>query len=165
MMWPRLKLLRELLKDDGVIFISIDDAEVTHLRMICDEIFGKDNFTTNISWQSRTSKQNDTDISINHEHILVYAKNRKKKDRRLKESNKNEWYNSKEFTFYPIETDKSRYSNPDNDIRGLWKADPFDAPNIRENLTYEIINPNTNEIYLPPKDRHWRTEEKTIINY
>ncbi|MGK0255430.1 MAG: adenine-specific DNA-methyltransferase, partial [Arcobacteraceae bacterium] len=62
MMYPRLKLLRELLKDDGVIFISIDDAEVAHLRMICDEIFGKDNFTTNLSWQSRTSKQNDTDI-------------------------------------------------------------------------------------------------------
>jgi len=75
MMYPRLKLLRELLKDDGVIFISIDDAEVAHLRMICDEIFGKDNFITNIVHKARASVSNDKIISENHNHILFYAKN------------------------------------------------------------------------------------------
>ncbi len=75
MMYPRLKLLRELLKEDGVIFISIDDAEVAHLRMICDEIFGKDNFICNIAHKARASVSNDKIISENHNHILFYAKN------------------------------------------------------------------------------------------
>jgi adenine-specific DNA-methyltransferase len=75
MMYPRLKLLRELLKEDGVIFISINDAEVAHLRMICDEIFGRNNFITELIWNSEGNTDNQLEIKINHEYILVYIKN------------------------------------------------------------------------------------------
>lgn len=159
MMMPRLKLLRELLHKDGAIFITIDDNEVHHLRMLMDEIFGEQNFVTNIVWQARKSVQNDTDISQQHNHILVYAKNRRQEERRLKESNAHIWYTMDGFAFKPLELDRSKFSNPDNDPRGPWKADPFDAPQIRENLTYPIVNPNTGVEYLPPNGRHWRTEE------
>ncbi|MED3662953.1 site-specific DNA-methyltransferase [Ureibacillus terrenus] len=161
MMYPRLKLAKNLLSDDGVIFISIDDNEESNLSKICDEIFGEDNLVAKIPWQARQSVQNDTDISINHEYILVYAKKRRKEHRRLKESNYQVWHSIKEFACYPLPLDKSKFSNPDNDPRGLWKADPFDAPNIRPNLTYEITNPNTGEKFLPPRGRCWRTDEKT----
>ena len=159
MMMPRLKLLRELLHKDGAIFITIDDNEVHHLRMLLDEIFGEKNFVANIVWQARKSVQNDTDISEQHNHILVYAKNRRLEERRLKDSNAHKWYTMDGFVFKPLQADKSKYSNPDNDPRGPWKADPFDAPQVRENLTYTIINPNTGTEYWPPKGRHWRTEE------
>jgi adenine-specific DNA-methyltransferase len=159
MMYPRLKLLHKLLADDGAIFISIDDNEQANLKLVCDEIFGLGNYITSIVWQSRQSIQNDTDLSINHEYIVAFAKNRRKKDRRLKPQNEKYWYDIKEFAFYPKPVDEDKFSNPDNDARGKWKADPFDAPAIRENLTYPIVNPNTGEEYLPPKGRHWRTEK------
>ena len=154
----RLILAKKLLKDNGVIFINIDDNEFAQLKLLCDEIFGEDNFITCFPWHNRTSIQNDTDISINHEYIIAYAKKRRITNRRLKASNKETWYNTNDFVIQPKETDSSKYSNPDNDPRGIWKADPFDAPNIRPNLTYEIINPITGVTYLPPKGRCWRTE-------
>ncbi len=160
MIVPRLKLLKELLHDDGAIFIAIDDNEYSSLKMIMDEIFLEENFVANIVWQARKSVQNDTDISVNHNYILVYGKNRRQVDRRLKESNADKWYQIPGFVFRPLLLDKTKFSNPDNDPRGPWKADPFDAPHIRENLTYPIINPNTGKEYLPPKGRCWRTEEK-----
>ena len=160
MIYPRLKLAKDLLADDGVIFISIDDNEVDNLMKVCNEIFGESNFISSIPWQSRTSMQNDTDISVNHEYIIAFAKKRRMDNRRLKESNANVWYNKDSFACKPLPLNKEKFSNPDNDVRGLWKADPFDAPNVRLNLTYEIINPNTGEKYMPPKGRCWRTEEK-----
>ncbi len=160
MIVPRLKLLKELLHDDGAIFIAIDDNEYASLKMIMDEIFLEENFVANIVWQARKSVQNDTDISVNHNYILVYGKNRRQTDRRLKEINAERWYQMPGFVFRPLLLDKSKFSNPDDDPRGPWKADPFDAPHIRENLTYTIINPNTGKEYLPPKGRCWRTEEK-----
>ena len=160
MIYPRLKAARNLLRPDGVVFISIDDGEVKNLRAVCDEIFGEENFFAQIPWQSRTSVQNDTDISIQHEYIVGYARNRRQEHRRLKESNTGIWYTLGSFAAYPLPLDKSRYDNPDNDPRGLWKADPFDAPNIRENLTYKIVNPTTGEAYWPPTGRCWRTEEE-----
>ena len=69
------------------------------------------------------------------------------------------------FVFQPMELDKTKFSNPDNDPRGLWKADPFDAPGVRRNLEYEITNSNTNEVYTPPKGRHWGTEETKYLDY
>ncbi|MBQ7630049.1 MAG: site-specific DNA-methyltransferase, partial [Selenomonadaceae bacterium] len=156
-MYPRLEMLREFLSDDGAIFISIDDNEQAYLKIICDEIFGRNNFVASLPWQSRQSLQNDTDFSINHEFIVVYAKKRRMKDRRLKPSNADRWHSIKEFAFNPLPVDESKFSNPDNDSRGAWKADPFDAPNIRPNLTYPITNPNTGEKFLPPEGRHWRT--------
>jgi adenine-specific DNA-methyltransferase len=161
MMYPRLRLARNLLRDDGAIFISIDDNEVSNLRKLCDEVFGEDNFVAQFPWQSRQSIQNDTDISSSHEYVIAYAKVRRKENRRLKADNVDTWFKENSFACLPIELDKSRFDNPDNDPRGLWKADPFDAPNIRPNLTYAIINPNTGEEYWPPRGRHWRTEENT----
>ncbi|MDP1818245.1 site-specific DNA-methyltransferase [Sediminibacterium sp.] len=165
MMMPRLKLLRELLHDDGVIFVTLDDIEVHRCKLLMDEIFGEINFVTNIPWQARKSVQNDTDISSSHNHILVYAKNRRQEERRLKKSNSKRWHTMPGFVFQPMELDKTKFSNPDNDPRGLWKADPFDAPGVRKNLEYEIINPNTNEVYTPPKGRHWGTEETKYLDY
>ncbi|MCY3550469.1 MAG: site-specific DNA-methyltransferase [Candidatus Poribacteria bacterium] len=146
MMWPRLNLLKELLSDNGVIFISIDDNEVHRLRMLMDEIFGEGNFVANIVWHHRKSSQNDIDISLSHNHILCYA---------LEKTS---------FTFNAEDVDESKFSNPDKDPRGPWVADPMDAPHIRENLTYEITNPNTGKVYLPPSGRHWRfSKEKYDI--
>ncbi|WP_432702540.1 site-specific DNA-methyltransferase [Lysinibacillus sphaericus] len=158
-MYPRLWLSKRLLTEKGVIFISIDDNEVMNLKLVCDEIYGESNFITIIPWQSRQSVQNDTDFSINHEYLICYAKNRRSEHRRLKESNQKMWYELESFAFKPLPLDKSNFSNPDNDPRGPWKADPFDAPNIRPNLTYEIVNPKTGIAYLPPSGRCWRTEE------
>lgn len=165
MMYPRLSLARDLLSDDGVIFISIDDNEQTNLRKLCDEIFGDQNMVAQIPWQSRASIQNDTDFSINHEYVLAYAKNRRQTNRRLKESNAAEWYKRDSFVCRPLPLDPKNYDNPDNDPRGPWKADPMDAPNIRPNLTYTIKNPNTGEEFLPPKGRHWRTEEGNFLKW
>ncbi|MBQ3407910.1 MAG: site-specific DNA-methyltransferase [Clostridia bacterium] len=156
----RLYMAKKLLKDNGVIFINIDDNELAGLKLLCDDIFGEENFVACFPWHNRTSVQNDTDISINHEYILAYAKKRRIANRRLKASNEDLWYKTDDFVIQPKETDSSKYANPDNDPRGLWKADPFDAPNIRPNLTYEIVNPVTGVKYLPPKGRCWRTEQE-----
>lgn len=160
MIYPRLRLAKDLLTDDGVIFISIDDNEIDSLKNICNEIFGQCNLVAEIPWQSRASIQNDTDFSVNHEYICVYAKKRRQENRRLKESNYNEWHNSKSFVCKPLPLDKSKFDNPDNDPRGLWKADPFDAPNVRPNLTYMVTNPLTGEQHLPPRGRHWRISQE-----
>ncbi|MCY4173011.1 MAG: site-specific DNA-methyltransferase [Cyanobacteria bacterium MAG CAR3_bin_5] len=138
MMWPRLHLLRELLADDGVIFISIDDNEQHHLRMVMDEIFGEENLVTTIIWHHRKSSQNDIDVSLSHNYILCYAISRKL------------------FSFRAGEVDASKFSNRDDDPRGPWIADPMDAPNIRENLTYKITNPATGTTHWPPEGRCWR---------
>jgi len=159
MMYPRLRLARNLLRDDGVIFVSIDDNEAHHLRNIMDEVFGPENLVAQIPWQSRQSVQNDTDFSVNHEYIVGYAKIRRASDRRLKEGNASTWYTLPSFAAFPFPLDPSKFSNPDSDPRGPWKADPFDAPNIRPNLTYPITNPNTGDQHWPPKGRCWRTEE------
>ena len=138
MMWPRIHLLKELLADDGAIFISIDDNEQHHLRMLMNEIFKEENFVANIIWHHRKSSQNDIDVSLSHNHILCYAKDRKR------------------FSFNSGDVDESKFSNPDKDDRGPWVADPMDAPNVRENLTYEIVNPNTGDSHWPPQGRCWR---------
>jgi adenine-specific DNA-methyltransferase len=110
MMYPRLTLLRELLRDDGVIFVSIDDNEVHHLRMMMDEIFGEENFVTEIEWQKRYTRSNNTnDFTSVIDHIVVYAKT---------------------DIFNPNllgreEAANARYENPDSDPRGNWKPIPF----------------------------------------
>ncbi len=146
MMWPRLKLLHELLADKGSFWMTLDDNEVHRGKLLLDEIFNPESFIGEICWNSRRSKQNDAKISTSHNYILVYLKN----------SNS---------SIGVLEEDEDSFSNPDNDPRGPWKADPFDAPNIRENLTYEIVNPNTGKIYLPPKGRCWRTTKGQYEKY
>lgn len=158
MIYPRLKVARDILSDDGVIFISIDENECENLRKMCDEIFGERNLVAQIPWQSRASIQNDTDFSINHEYICVYAKVRRMQNRRLKETNVSEWYKRDSFVCKPLPLDPSKFDNPDNDPRGPWKADPFDAPHVRPNLTYPITNPITGVQHLPPRGRCWRTD-------
>ncbi len=155
-MSKRLRIAKKLLSDRGVIFISIDDNEQANLKLLCDEVFGMQNYVTSFPWHSRQSLQNDTDISVNHEYLICFAKKRRQRDRRLKPSNSSTWFNDDSFVFYPIKVDNDKYSNPDNDPRGPWKADPFDAPHVRPNLTYPITNPKTGEQHLPPRGRHWR---------
>jgi len=113
------------------------------LKLIMDEIFGRLNFLSNIIWNSRKSVSNDAIISLNHNHTLVYTKNFS-----IFKTVKSD---------FKLKVDDTNFSNPDNDPRGSWIADPFDSPGIRPNLTYEITNPNTGEKYLPPKGRCWRT--------
>lgn len=163
-MEKRLLIAKELLSNNGAIFINIDDNEQAQLKLLCDTVLGESNYITTIPWHNRTSVQNDTDISINHEYILVYAKYKRADNRRLKDSNRDKWDDLVGFTFLPKETDKSKFSNPDNDPRGLWKADPFDAPNIRPNLTYPIINPNTGDQHLPPRGRCWRISQEKFAS-
>ncbi len=145
-MYPRLYIAKQLLRDDGVIFVSIDDNEVAQLRLLMDEIFGEENFVADIIWNSRKSVSNDTIISLNHNHTLFFSK-----DISFLQENKSD---------YRLLATEDKFSNPDNDPRGNWVADPFDAPNIRPNLTYPIENPNTREIYMPPKGRCWRTTKE-----
>lgn len=144
-MSKRLRLAKNLLSNKGLIFISIDENEFAQLKLLCDSIFTEKNFIIDLIWNSRKSVSNDTIVSLNHNHTLVYAKNID-----IIQLNK---------VNYRLRGSKEKFSNPDNDPRGEWIADPFDAPEIRVNLTYVIENPNTGKKYLPPKGRHWRTTE------
>ncbi|MDD2833216.1 MAG: site-specific DNA-methyltransferase [Methylotenera sp.] len=146
MMFSRLLLARELLRDDGVIFISIDDNEMHHLRKLCDEVFGEDNFVADFIWQHRKSSQNDVDVSLSHNHTICFSKDREV------------------FQLNALEIKDEKFSNLDNDPRGDWVADPLDAPNIRPNLTYPITNPSTGEQHLPPSGRHWRFSQEKFAN-
>ena len=159
MMWPRLHLLKELLAENGAIFISINYNEQHHLRMLMDDIFGEENLIADFPWQSRLSVSNDIDLSIQHEQVLAYARNRRQSNRRLRESNAARWYSDPSFAVLPKPLDPADYSNPDNDPRGPWKLDPFDAPHESESLTYPIINLKTGEEHWPPTGRQWRMLE------
>lgn len=151
LMTQRLYILKNLLTEDGTIWIILDDSEVHYLKVVCDELWGRNNFISDITWNSRKSVSNDAIISMNTNHILVYATNA---DTIRQKAKKGELFKG------PI--DETKFSNPDNDPRGKWIADPFDAPNIRPNLTYPVVNPNTGVEYWPPKGRCWRT---TLDNY
>ena len=151
MMYSRLRLAKNLLSDDGVIVISIDDNEQHNLRKICDEIFGASSYVTDFIWNSRKSVSNYAVVSLNHNYTLVYAKNM------------SVFYENKD-TFKLPDTGEG-FDNPDNDPRGKWKADPFDSPGIRPNLTYKITNPNNGAEYWPPEGRCWRTGEKEYLQF
>ena len=141
MMWPRLHLLKELLSDDGVIFISIDDNEQHHLRMMMDEIFGEENFVTNIIWQKKYSPANDAKFfSDNHDFILCYAKI------------KGNWQ------IIPLprtEKQNQRYDNPDNDPRGPWKSSGLDVKTYLAEYDYPITTPS-GRVVNPPLGKCWR---------
>lgn len=140
MMWPRLHLLRELLSEDGAIFISIDDNEQHHLRMVMDEVFGAKNFVTNIIWQKKYSPQNDAKwFSDNHDFILTYAKD------------KDIW---RPLLLPRTEKQNQRYDNPDNDPRGPWKSTGLDVKTYSAEYDYTIVTPSGREVN-PPKGRCW----------
>ena len=144
MMYSRLKLARNLLKDSGVIFISIDENEVENLKKICDEIFGEKNFIANMIWQSRTSISNDQEISNNHTHNLIYAKDKER------------------VVFWGDPLNEDEYKNPDNDHRGPWKLVPLDANKPGGDTYYPILNPFNNEEYYPPNGRSWAISSSTF---
>ena len=147
MMYPRLYLARNLLRDEGAIFISIDDHELSRLRELCDQIFGEENFKADIAWQKRYTRSNNTvDFTTVVEHILVYAKSE-----------------AFEVNLLPrTEEADARYSNPDNDPRGEWKGASFlnpASPQDRPNLCYPLQNPNTGEIVHPTTNAWRRSRE------
>ena len=146
MMYPRLKLARNLLTDDGVIFISIDDNELKDLLSICDEIFGNNNFVANIIWQMRYSVSNDVQwFSSNTENIIVYAKNKSiwspNQEKRTDEMN-------------------ASYKNYDNDPRGPWSSVAAQAKSGGESLKYGIETPS-GEVVYPPEGRYWAYSKET----
>lgn len=140
MMYPRLKVARDLLADDGVIFISIDDNEISNLKRICDEIYGEGNFIANIIWERAYSPVNlKKHFSENHDFIICYAKN------------------IENLICNGLKRDEeglSRYKNPDNDPRGVWQSDNLSVGPIVESKVYEIITPSGRRI-LPPNGRCW----------
>ena len=143
MMYPRLFLARNLLTDDGVMFISIDDHEVHTLRRICDEIFGEENFVCTFIWEKRYSPPPDTkEVGYVHENILLYRKSSEYK-----------------MGLLPLTDDQqARYKNPDNDPRGPWKPMDYTCRYTRKerpNLYYRITNPNTRKSVLPKETRVW----------
>ncbi|MDQ6967519.1 MAG: site-specific DNA-methyltransferase [Mariprofundaceae bacterium] len=148
MMYPRLKLARNLLKKDGVIFISIDDGEQANVKKLCDEIFGEQNFQANVAWQKRYTRSNNTvDFTTVVEHIIVYSKSSKFIVNLLPRS----------------EEADARYTNTDKDKRGVWKGASFlnpATPSQRPNLCYPIENPNTGQITHPTTNAWRRSKEE-----
>lgn len=148
MMYPRLRLARNLLKDDGVIFMSIDDNEVENLRKIGNEIFGDSNFITNVIWEKKYSPQNDAKwFSDNHDHILVFSKN------------KELW---RPQLLPRSEEQNNRYTNRDNDPRGNWKSSDFSVKTYSANYDYPITTPS-GKVVNPPKSRCWRTSKEKFF--
>ena len=150
MIYPRLKVAKDLLSDDGVIFISIDDHEQENLKKICDEIFGTSNFLASIIWQKKTSPDARMDISSAHDYILVFAKNK---------------FYSNKFIFNSLPYDEERvknYKNPDNDPRGPWASVDITGQTGRapKSQFYEITTPAGIK-YYPPEGRCWAMAEYT----
>lgn len=145
MMYPRLQLARNLLTDDGVIFISIDDNEVHNLRKICDEVFGEENFVANVIWQhSIQPKGYLGTFSVHHNHILIYRK-------------------SSRFvlgSFERTDEDNKAYSNPDNDPKGPWRSGDVRNALYRPNLIYDVISPSGKVI--KPSSNGWRWSKDTL---
>lgn len=147
MMMPRLKLLRELLSEDGAIFISCDDNEQHRLRLLLDEVFGSQNFIQNIIWQKKYTQSNDAKyFSDNHDFIICFAKNK------IEGEVKNGFVLN---LLSRTEEQDSKYKNPDNDPRGPWMSQPIQVKTPSEAYIYPIKNP-AGEEFLPPKGRSWQ---------
>lgn len=146
MIYSRLMLARNLLSDDGVIFISIDDNELENLKKICEEVFSEVNFIANIIWKhTQQSKNDERHFSRQYNHTLVYAKNKRCVDN---------------FYFERTPEDNKNYNNPDCDPKGAWRSGDVRSPSYRKTLCYEIIAPNGNKI--APPDNGWRWSEDTL---
>lgn len=145
MMFPRLRLAKNLLSDNGVIFISIDDFEVSNLREVCDEIFGSQNFYCSFVWKRRSGAMDSVDnTSVDHEYVLCYAKNKGR--------------------MAGIERTYEGYNNPDNDPRGPWKADNLSAGKAGGDVHYPIKDPKNGNEFLPPEGRYWPYSRKTMAD-
>ncbi len=146
-MLPRLKLARDLLREDGVIFISIDDNEQANLKILCDEIFGEENFVADLIWNNKYTTSNDTDISYQHEHILIYSKDRSR---------------FKLGLLPRTEKQNKDYKNRDNDPKGAWKPTPIHARSGSTNNLYKVTFPNGIE-WEAPIGRYPRYSKETLL--
>ena len=146
MMLPRLKILRELLREDGVIFVSIDDNEVHHLRCLMDEVFGEENFVATICWHKMDSPKNTArHLSEDHDYVLLYARNA------------TQWRPNR---FPRSEEMLRRYKNPDNDPRGDWLLSDLAARNKYSKGRYSITTPTGKTIEGPPAGSYWRVSKE-----
>lgn len=146
MIYSRLMLARNLLTDDGVIFISIDDNEIENLKKCCEEVFGESNFIANIIWKhTQQSKNDEPHFSRQYNHTLVYAKMKS---------------DLPHFYFERTEEDNKNYSNPDSDPKGLWRSGDVRSPNYRKTLCYSITAPD-GSIIQPPANG-WRWSEESL---
>jgi adenine-specific DNA-methyltransferase len=147
MMYPRLKLARNLLREDGAIFVSLDDGEVAHLRTMLDEIFGTENFVANVIWEKKFAPQNDEKyFSERHDFVVVFAKNKAAWNRNL----------------LPRGGDAlARYKNPDNDTRGPWASSDLLRIEHRDNCVYSITSP-TGVKWTPEPGTSWRHPEEEM---
>lgn len=145
-MYPRLKLARDLLRDDGVVFISIDDNEVENLKRICSEVFGGQNFVAQIIWQKVYSPKNSAKwFSVDHDYILVFARNK-------------ECWQPNQLA--RTEEMDARYRNPDDDPRGSWKSVDMSARNRYDAGVYPVTTPSGRVIAGPPTGRYWGISQK-----
>ena len=144
---PRLRILRNLMSEDGSIWISIDDDEGHYLKVLCDEIFGRGNFVNTVIWEKKYSPQNDAKwLSDSHDFVLVYAKNKEIWRPNLLPRN---------------EAMNSRYKNPDNDQRGAWKPGDLSVKTYNENTDYPITTP-TGRVVNPPAGYCWRISKERL---
>lgn len=144
MIYPRVRLARNLLREDGAIFISIDDKEVANLRKLCDEVFGEENFVATFIWEKRTTRENRKVFSFNHDFVLCYARNKPRFEAARK--------------LLPLtEEVEQRYENPDDDPRGVWQSVSLNAqagPGRRKEQFYSIETPG-GRVVDPPPGRCW----------
>lgn len=147
MLYPRLRLAKDFLKDEGVIFISIDDNEQDNLKKCCDEVFGNSNFVGTILWKKKTNGNNMGFLPAVHDYILCYAKS----------------IDSIEDMGYPVSEEflNERFSNPDNDPRGPWTTTDLSANH--KGPYFVIKNPRTGEEFYPPEGRYWVFNEKEVL--
>jgi adenine-specific DNA-methyltransferase len=150
MMYPRLSLLKQFLREDGTIFVSIDDDEGHYLKVIMDNIFDRNNFVANVIWQKKFSPQNDAKwLSDSHDHIMVYAKN------------KNIW---RPNLLPRTEKMNKRYKNPDNDPRGPWSSGGLDVKTYSAEYDYPITTPS-GRVVNPPGSSCWRLPKEKFQEY
>ena len=152
MMLPRLQLLRELLREDGSIWVTIDDNEGHYLKVLMDEVFGRGNFVANIFWQKTHTRENRTDVSAVHDHVLLFAKNR-------------EGWKEIRNALPSSEDQLNRFTNPDNDPRGVWASLPAHAKaekGRRESQFFTITTPSGRQIDAPP-GRCWLYTEPRFL--
>lgn len=151
MIYPRLKVARDLLSDDGVIYISMDDNEIDNLRKVCSEVFGSQNFVACIVWQKKYAATNDSKgYSTSHDYIVVYAKDINSFDRNL----------------LPRTAEQNApYKYDDGDGKGLWRSDNILVKSFSPSGVYPIVNPNTGVEYLPPEGSCWRASQDTMAKW
>lgn len=149
LIYPRLEILWNLLSDEGSIWISCDDSESHYLKVICDEVFGRDTFIASNIWQKRYSRENREAIGDVHEFIFTYAKNR-------------DLFKKSRSKLPLTEAQAKVYKNPNNDPKGRWRGIPMTAQGYRPNQMYEIISPS-GAIHTPPEGRCWSTIEENYL--